>query len=87
MDTIHDALLITGTQQKLADICGVSQASVSNWSRGVETPSARTITLIYRKLGIDLRHLRPEVFDVESAASPRDDLKALKAILKKEVRP
>jgi transcriptional regulator with XRE-family HTH domain len=77
MDTIHKALLKAGTQQKLADVCGVSQSLVSQWMRGKRTPSPVAVARIYRNLSVDIRYLYPDVFD----------LKSLKTILKEEVRP
>ncbi|WP_442915178.1 helix-turn-helix domain-containing protein [Leptospirillum sp. Group II 'CF-1'] len=70
MDTIHKALLRAGTQQRLADVCGVSQPLVSQWMSGKRTPSPVAVARIYRNLSVDIRYLYPEVFDVESLTLP-----------------
>jgi len=62
MKTLHDALQICGTQQNLADKCGVSQSIVSQWTSGKKSPSPASVVSILRETGIDLRYLHPDVF-------------------------
>jgi len=62
MKTLHDALLICGTQQNLANICKVSQSLVSQWISGKKSPSPASVVSILRETGIDLRYLHPDVF-------------------------
>ncbi len=62
MNTIHNAIQKAGTQKKLANICNVSQGAVSKWATGKTCPSPSAVAFILRTLGVDLRHLRPEVF-------------------------
>lgn len=40
------------SQEKLANVLGVSQKAVSNWLNGKDTPKASSIMLIYEKFGI-----------------------------------
>lgn len=45
------------TQVDLAARCGVSQGVVSDWERGVSTPSIRRLLLLARHLQIDTGEL------------------------------
>lgn len=75
MDTIHDAIRLAGTQKNLAEICGVTQQAISKWIHGKSRPAAASVSRIYRKLGVDLRWLHPEVFARKKTGGPYDEFR------------
>ena len=50
------------TQQRLAIIVGVSQATMSDWERGVTFPTWRNLNKLSRGLGVAIG----ELFDVDN---------------------
>jgi len=49
------------TQTELADLLGVSRASVSRWESGVRKPDDGLLQTITEKTGIDPGQLRPDL--------------------------
>lgn len=48
------------TQEQLADLLGVSEASISRWETGERTPAEELVPDISAKTGIPAAELRPE---------------------------
>jgi transcriptional regulator with XRE-family HTH domain len=74
-DIIRDARLSSGkTQKELADLIGVSQATISQWESGINQPSlanridlSATLMIPFHKLLPEVRH--PNMIDSPEALS------------------
>lgn len=68
-DDLKTLLATKATQISIADYCGVSQQSVSQWVNGNKVP-ARRAAQVHKFTGIPLHKLNPEVFpkQIEPAA-------------------
>jgi DNA-binding transcriptional regulator YdaS (Cro superfamily) len=64
MDNFDEILKFFGTQQKMAEQCGVSQAAVSKWKRGKGLPSAKASVRIEKATNrlVAREDLRPDIF-------------------------
>lgn len=69
MSDLKDLLASKATQISIAEYCGVSQQSVSQWVTGNKVPAKRA-GQVHRLTGIPLHMLNPEVFpaNIESAS-------------------
>jgi DNA-binding transcriptional regulator YdaS (Cro superfamily) len=63
---IYKAIKTAGTQQKLADIVGVSKMAVSLWRKKGHIP-AEHILKIEKATGVSRHKLRPDIYPLEDA--------------------
>jgi DNA-binding transcriptional regulator YdaS (Cro superfamily) len=59
---IKSAVLIAGSQTKLAEVIGVSQPAVHKWVIGKTRPDARAAIVLENKFGVCRHKLRPDIF-------------------------
>lgn len=65
---IDKAISMVGSQQKLADLCGVKQPSVWSWLHGEKKPSATNAKRIEKATNgeIQASQIRPDLHEIFS---------------------
>lgn len=59
IQAINKAITCAGSQRKLAKLCGVTQQTVSDWSRGIIRPGIKRAVIIEKSL--DKRVTRQQI--------------------------
>lgn len=75
MSALKVLLASKATQISIAEYCGVSQQSVSQWVAGNKVPAKRA-GQVHKLTGIPLHELNPEVFPVQIDSTSQDAFQA-----------
>lgn len=78
-EVIQKAIVIAGSQQKLAELCGVKQSSVWRWLHGGRVDPANVMAVVRATSGqVQAHQLRPdlpEIFPQPEATPTRQESK------------
>jgi len=69
-EALKSAVDVAGTQQAMADICGVSQAAVWKWLKTSKQLPAEYVLRVEAATGVSRHHLRPDIYPVEVPGHP-----------------
>lgn len=64
-EALQAAVDKAGTQQAMADICGVSQTAVWKWLQSSKRLPAEYVLRVEAATGVSRHHLRPDIYPVD----------------------
>lgn len=71
-EALERALIIAGSQTKLAEICGVGQPAVSKWFQSAKRLPHNYVLAVEGKTGVSRHLLRPDIYPPSVAATDLD---------------
>lgn len=70
IEPLNRAIDIVGSQTAFGRLLGVSQMSVSRWSRGLVAFPPEHVLTVERETGVSRHELRPDVYGPAATAQP-----------------
>lgn len=64
-EALQEAVSRAGTQQAMADICGVSQTAVWKWLQSSKRLPAEHVLRVEAATGVSRHQLRPDIYPVD----------------------
>jgi DNA-binding transcriptional regulator YdaS (Cro superfamily) len=64
-DALRESVRLLGSQQAVADICGVTQTAVWKWLQAKKPLPAEHVLAVEAATGISRHELRPDIYPIE----------------------